>query len=53
MNKGGEFLKRLLLRRGESITGNLVLKCKLAILKSLKADVSSVSPSSERLEGPT
>ena len=42
------------LRRWESITGNLVLTTelqrKLGTIKSLKTDISSVSPSSERLE---
>ena len=32
------------------MAGNLVLKRKLATVKDKKADVSSVSPSSERLE---
>ena len=44
----------MVLRRRESITGNLVLttelKTYISHLESLKAVVSSVSPSSERLE---
>ena len=49
-NKGGKFLKEtVVLRRWESIAGNLVLT-KLATVKGKKADISSVSPSSERLE---
>ena len=48
-NKGGKFLKEtVVLRRWESIAGNLVLT-KLATVKGKKADISSVSPSSERL----
>ena len=44
----------MVLRRWESIAGNLVLttelKRKLATVKGKKANVSSISPSSERLE---
>ena len=45
----------MVLRRWENIAGNLVLTTefktfKLATVKGQKADVSSVSPSSERLE---
>ena len=41
----------MVLRRWESITGNLVLTTVLTTVKSLKADVSSVSPSSGRQLG--
>ena len=55
MNKeGGASEETVVLRRREKITGNLVLttelKRRLATVKSWKADVSSVSPSSDRLE---
>ena len=39
----------MVLRRWESIAGSLVLTTGLKTVKGRKADVSSVSPSSERL----
>ena len=39
----------MVLRRWESITGSLGLTTGLKTVKGRKADVSSVSPSSERL----
>ena len=46
--------RTVVLSRWESVTGQSIiiteLKHKLATVKSLKADFSSVSPSSERLE---
>ena len=52
-NKGGKVSKEtVVLRHWESIAGNLVLTTELkTTVKDKKADVSSVSPSSERFKG--
>ena len=53
-NKFNSFSKEtVVLLRWESITGNLVLTTKLATVMGKKADVASVIPLSERLEGLT
>ena len=54
MNKGGKFLKNCDAASAEDYNRvinyyQLSWQCKVATVKSFKADVSSVSPSSERM----